>query len=142
VWQAIDLGALMVGMDFSRAIGRAGELLSERKGVVLVQGDIERPPFRLRSFDFVYSFGVLHHMPDPERGFRALVPLVSPGGAIFVWVYSNSRRMTTTLLEAVRRVTSRLPHGVTRALSLGGALVDWAGFVMPYRLARRVAPPA
>src|SRR5262249_37030123 len=65
-----------------------------------------------------------------------------PGGAIFVWVYSNSRRMTTTLLEAVRRVTSRLPHGVTRALSLGGALVDWAGFVMPYRLARRVAAPA
>jgi len=34
----------------------------------VVQADLHRPPFALESFDFIYSIGVLHHLPDPEAG--------------------------------------------------------------------------
>lgn len=138
LYHAARFGAQMVGLDFSRAIFRAGQIAGHLPGVALVQGDLQRPPMRAGSFDFVYSIGVLHHLPDPEAGFLALLPLVRPGGAIFIWVYSKSRATTNALLEMVRMLTSRLPLGLTRVLSLAGAVVDWCRFIAPYRLARRV----
>lgn len=138
---AARFGASMVGLDFSRAIERARQITNAVDGVRLVQGDVLQPPFRRGSFDFVYSIGVLHHLPDPEAGFRSLLPLVRPGGAIFVWVYSKSRMFTNAVLERVRRITSRLPLRVARPLSLVGAVLDWTTFIMPYRVARRLAGP-
>ena len=61
IYSASRFGAKMVGLDFSRAIKRAKEVTHGLDGVQLVQGDLEMPPFRLRSFDFVYSIGVLRH---------------------------------------------------------------------------------
>jgi SAM-dependent methyltransferase len=142
LYYAVQFGAQMIGLDFSRAIVRAKEIAGELERVQFVQGEIQRPPIRPRSLDFAYSIGVLHHTPDPEGAFRALLPLVRPGGSIFIWVYSKSRKLTNTLLEAVRRVSSWLPLSVTRVLSLIGALVDWCGFILPYRLTRRVLGPS
>jgi SAM-dependent methyltransferase len=138
LYYAAQFGAQMIGMDFSKAITRAKDIAGEIAGVQFIQGDLQKPPLRPHSLDFVYSIGVLHHTPDPEKAFQTLLPLVRPGGAIFIWVYSKSRRFTNTLLETVRRVSSWLPLSVTRALSLLGALVDWCGFILPYRLARRL----
>jgi len=138
LYYAAQFGAQMIGMDFSKAITRAKDIAGEIGGVQFVQGDLQKPPLRPHSLDFVYSIGVLHHTPDPEKTFQTLLPLVRPGGAIFIWVYSKSRRFTNTLLETVRRVSSCLPLSVTHALSFLGTLVDWCGFILPYRLARRL----
>lgn len=142
LYHAASFGATMVGLDFSRALDRARVITRDLPNVRLVQGDILRPPFAPASFDFVYSLGVLHHTIDPEAGFQALARLVRPGGAIFVWVYSKSRRWTNWMLEGARRVTSRLPFPATRALSWFGAAVDTVGFIWPYRMARRAIGPA
>ena len=138
LYYAAQFGAQMIGLDFSKAIIRAKEIAGALDGVQCVQGDLQKPPLRPHSLDFVYSIGVLHHTPDPERTFQTLLPLIRPGGAIFVWVYSKSRKFTNTLLESVRRVSSWLPLGVTRALSFIGALVDWCVFLLPYRAMRRL----
>ena len=45
-------------------------------------------PFAAESFDIAFSFGVLHHLPDPEAGFRNLVSLVKPGGRLVYAVCS------------------------------------------------------
>lgn len=138
VYYAAEFGAEMVGADFSAAIDAARDNTAGRKGVHLVQADIYRLPFREAAFDFAYSLGVLHHLPDPERGFRALLPLVKPGGAIFVWVYSTARPVVNALLEAARAVTRRLPRPVLHGLSVAAAGMDWGGFIGPYRFARRL----
>ncbi len=137
LYYAATCGARMVGLDFSASIFRARDVTEDIKSVWLVQGDILRPPFRPASFDFVYSLGVLHHLPDPEAGFRSLLPLIRPGGSVFVWVYSKSRRMTNRVLEVVRAVTCRLPFRVIRVVSLLAAVIDWLGFILPYRALRR-----
>lgn len=142
MFYAAKFGARMVGLDFSRAIDRARQVTQELDTVRLIQGDILRPPFAPESFDFVYSLGVLHHTVDPEAGFQALRGLVRPGGSIFVWVYSKSRRWTNQALETARGVTSRLPMWAIRALSWGGAAIDTVAFIWPYRVARRFAGPA
>jgi len=140
LFYAASMGAVMVGMDFSAAATQAFRNVQGLSNVDIVQGDIFRPPFRGQAFDFVYSIGVLHHLPDPEQGFRSLLPLVKPGGAILVWVYSKSRRRTNTLLEATRRCTSRLPFWALKALSFLGAAVDWVCFIGPYKAAVRCGP--
>ena len=135
-YYASRLGAEMVGVDFSEAIESAAHTLRESETVHLVQANIYQLPFRPQTFDFIYSVGVLHHLPDPEAGFRALVPLLKPGGTIMIWVYSSTRRGVNQMLEMVRRVTTRLPAPAVRLVSLAAGLVDYGGFVLPYKLLR------
>jgi SAM-dependent methyltransferase len=135
LFYAASMGAETVGMDFSAAATQALRNVGNLANAHVVQGDIFRPPFRRQAFDFIYSIGVLHHLPDPEAGFQALLPLLKPGGAVLVWVYSKSRRWTNSLLEIVRRGTARLPFGALKALSFLGAAVDWTCFIGPYKAA-------
>jgi SAM-dependent methyltransferase len=137
LFYAATMDAKMVGMDFSAAAEQAFRHVDHLPNADVIQGDIYHPPFQRRTFDFVFSIGVLHHLPDPEAGFQALLPLIKPGGAVLIWVYSKSRRRTNAILEAVRRVTSRLPFGAIKALSLLGAGIDWACFIGPYKIATR-----
>lgn len=133
IYHAASCGAEMIGMDLSRAIDASYENTKQFPNVHLVQGDIYAPPFAAATFDFIYSVGVLHHLPDPERGVQSLVPLVKPNGSMFVWLYSKSRPISNFLLECVRTVTTHLPHPLVKGISFAGALADCA-FVLPYRL--------
>ena len=45
-----------------------------------------------RSFDVIESVGVLHHMADPEAGWRELCALLRPGGFMRVGLYSEAAR--------------------------------------------------
>ena len=138
VYNSAQLGAEMVGVDLSEAIESTRRNTRDLPNVHLVQADVYRLPFRPGVFDFAYSIGVLHHLPDPERGFRCLIPVVKPGGSLFIWVYSKSRAIANFLLELVRAVTTRLPRRLQKTLSWIAAVIDWGAFVVPYRIASRV----
>lgn len=53
----------------------------------LIQTDAERLPFADAMFDFVYSWGVLHHTPDIHQAMREAVRVCRPGGELFVMLY-------------------------------------------------------
>lgn len=87
-------GARVVGVDASRAVDAAAEVLGEHghgKGpdgrVALLQADALDLPFREKSFDLIYSIGVLHHTPDVRRAILSLAPYLAPGGRLVVWLY-------------------------------------------------------
>ncbi|MEJ0025013.1 MAG: methyltransferase [Rhizomicrobium sp.] len=44
-------------------------------------------------FDAITCSGVLHHLPDPEAGWEALVRVLKPGGVMHVMVYSAVARL-------------------------------------------------
>lgn len=96
-----------------------------------------------RSFDVVYSMGVLHHLPDPEEGFRSVAARVAPGGVLGVYLYYSLENRTPAhrlLLRAVtllRRATVRLPHSGLRALAAILAALFAAFLVWPARLLER-----
>jgi len=119
---AAELGVRdIVSMDLSDAVDAAFDNTRAFDSVHIVQADLNRPPVK-RAFDYAFSIGVLHHLPDPERGFRALVSRLMPGGAISAWVYGREGNgwivhIVTPLRE---KVFSHMPH---RALdTLAGAL--------------------
>ena len=132
---AAELGARVVAVDVGDSIDVARANLPE--AVATVQADAEALPFEAESFDLVISIGVLHHLPDPERALRSLVPYVKPGGHLHIDLYwQPPRRAHRAILRAVtaaRRVTTRLPHRVLHALCYPLAAMLWLFVVQPYR---------
>jgi SAM-dependent methyltransferase len=55
----------------------------------LRQADAERLPFEDQSFDFVYSWGVLHHSPDTERAIDEVWRVLRPGGRVGIMIYNK-----------------------------------------------------
>jgi SAM-dependent methyltransferase len=45
-----------------------------------------------RRFDLIESVGVLHHLADPEAGWRVLLSLLRPGGVMRIGLYSERGR--------------------------------------------------
>lgn len=104
-----DNGALVDGIDLTEAVFAAGENLAGRSNVKLARGDLFSPPLPERHYDYAYSFGVLHHTPDPAGGLAALVRYVKPGGYVTTWVYGyRGWRWVPRPQEAYRLVFARL----------------------------------
>lgn len=112
----------VAALDLSEAVETAHHNLSELGNVQVVQGDLLRPPFRTAAagggFDLVYSIGVLHHLPDPEAGFRSLLRFVRPGGTIAIWVYGyENNGFVRNVVEPLRRVSTKIPPPLLRTLA-------------------------
>jgi len=134
IYNAAQFGAKMVGLDISDAINSTQKNTKSLDNVFLVQSDVYNAPLSDEKFDFVYSIGVLHHLPDPERGFKKLIPLVKPGGAVFIWVYSSRRKFTIFFLELLRKFTHRLPLRLIKYISFVASLIDYCFFIFPAKL--------
>jgi SAM-dependent methyltransferase len=112
----------VVAVDLSGAVEAARANLAALDNVHVVQGDLLRLPLRPAEsgggFDLVYSIGVLHHLPDPHAGFRALLPYLRPGGTIAVWLYGyENNGLVRHAVEPLRRLTTRMPRSALRAVA-------------------------
>lgn len=84
---ALATGATVVAMDFSKGVDANYALNGADPRLLLVQGDITRPPVPRQHFDRVFCMGVLQHTPSPVDSFRSLLTTVTPGGAVAIDVY-------------------------------------------------------
>lgn len=63
------------------------------------------------NFDFVFSIGVLHHIPDPAPVVDAAFSALRPGGRFLVWIYGKEgNELYLRLSTLLRLLTTRLPH--------------------------------
>lgn len=134
IYYAATFGAEMIGLDLSEAIEAARENTSHLPNVHLVQGDIFHPPIKRQSLDFVYSFGVLHHLPDPKAGFTSLSRLVKPGAPMFVWVYRRGRGRQIAAFTTMRALSTRMPLRTLNLACLGLAAGQWCAFLLPRKI--------
>ncbi|HKS08694.1 MAG TPA: methyltransferase domain-containing protein, partial [Pyrinomonadaceae bacterium] len=108
-WGARDV----IGIDLSVAVETAFAATRSLPNAHIIQADIYHLPLA-RKFDYAFSVGVLHHLPDPRGGFLALASKVKPGGHISAWIYgAENNEWITRFVNPVReRVTSRLDKRV------------------------------
>ncbi len=110
---ASEHGAEVVGIDLSGGVEIAYRNTAGRPNCHVVQANIYDRPLRNECFDVVWSFGVLHHMPDPAAGFRTLVDFARPdAGLIAIWVYGYRGMSFTYRLSHMRGL-----HSLTRTMS-------------------------
>ena len=106
LWGARDV----IGIDLSVAVEAAYRNTKDLPNIHIIQADIYHLPLK-RRFDYAFSVGVLHHLPDPRGGFDSLVKHVKPGGAVSAWVYGreNNDWIVNVVNPLREHVTSRLP---------------------------------
>lgn len=87
----------------------------------------------LGTFDVVYSWGVLHHTGAMWQALDNVVPLVAPGGTLFISIY-NDQGKASERWRAVKRLYNRMPHG-TKFLVLWptAARLWWFNFLVDFK---------
>ncbi|MGQ0761895.1 MAG: methyltransferase domain-containing protein [Acidobacteriota bacterium] len=143
-YYAAKYGAEVWAIDLGSAVEAARANTEAAGSVQVLQADLHQPPFAPETFDFIYSLGVLHHLPDPEAAFQTLLRFLKPQGQIQVFLYWRPesqpiKRALLSLVELGRKVTTRLPHPIVHALSLPAATAAFVFFVWPYRLLSKVS---
>ncbi len=117
-------------LDLSRAARAVAEARAAERGlhnITFVTGSLLDAPDH-GQFDYIDCCGVLHHLPEPQRGFDALAAALAPGGGIGLMVYAPFGRSGVYPLQqafgalladlpapdklaAARRILARLPAG-------------------------------
>jgi len=123
---AAKYGANVTAFDLGKgAVESAIRNLEGLPNATVTQADIYNLPVKWNGeFDYVMCIGVLHHLPDPQEGFRRLIEMIKPGGTISIWVYGRKDNgLTIHVFEPLRRISTLLPLKVLYPLSFVGALV-------------------
>jgi SAM-dependent methyltransferase len=128
-WGARDI----VAVDLSDAVEVAFASTRGIENAHIIQADIYHLPLR-RVFDYAFSIGVLHHLPDPRGGFRSLVSKVKPGGHVSAWVYgAENNQWIIRLVNPLREhVTSRMPSRMLFHLAKAPTLIMYLASKLLY----------
>lgn len=105
-------GAFYTGIDVTQRHVELAYANFETAGLEppdIRHGDLLTAGFE-REFDVVYSFGVLHHIPEEEKYLRRIHSILRPGGRLMIGVYSkysffNAYLLASWLLRSPRGTT-------------------------------------
>ena len=115
--QLRGLDAEVIHLDISRAamqIARERVALRGLTNVRFVQASLlDAPTLDLGIFDYINCCGVLHHLPEPERGLDALLQVLAPDGALGMLLYAQYGRTGVYQMQSLLRLLTaarRLRH--------------------------------
>ena len=108
--------AEVVYLDLSSASRQVCEARAKARGLRNVQfltgSLLDLPNMNIGQFDYIDCTGVLHHLPDPDIGLRALRDVLAPDGAMQVMVYARYGRAGIYMMQEYCRL---LGVGATEA---------------------------
>ena len=153
-WVAAGLGAHVAGLDYSeRGIDWCRRLFETlRIPADLRCEDVFATTFEPRTFDVVYSAGLIEHFEDPRAIVKAHVTLVKPGGRAIVaipdygGIYGWLQRRLDPANLAVHNLRIMSPTALARLApaELSGTIRTYrAGRLSPWQLSleRRLPSP-
>ncbi len=71
-----------------------------------------------RDLDYVFSVGVIHHIPDPAPVMKAAYDALRPGGKVALWLYGREGNgLYLAVIKPLRIIAKRLPHSLLAVLS-------------------------
>ena len=95
---AIDLSEKALEVAEERC-NRSGVIAKHDKPVEFKQMKLEEATQLEGEFDFINCVGVLHHLPEPEKGIQAIAKKLKPGGILHIFVYAELGRWEISLMQ-------------------------------------------
>ena len=114
----IPRAGFVEAIDPSHAVLAADTLIGHYDNVRITQAEVSNLPFPDNSFDFVFSLGVLHHIPDTPQAMKDCVKKLKPGGHFLVYLYyaldnrSTAFKMLFHLSNVLRVLVNKLPQTI------------------------------
>ena len=97
--------AMAVAKDRAAARGLTN-IVWEQRSLLDIPGS-GLPGSELGPFDYIDCCGVLHHLPDPAAGVRALLSVLAPGGGMGLMVYAPYGRTGVYMMQDALRMLAR-----------------------------------
>ncbi len=115
----------VVGMDFSRGMVEKAACIcyaESRRSVQLLQGDVQRLPFKNSSLDLIVSLGVIGYFGSEEKALSEFSRVLKPCGTLIVSIVNRAHLVH--YLDLPRFVGNRLrkalsPIGASRSKKWG-----------------------
>lgn len=79
--------AQIEAVDPSKAIYAAAQVTRHYHNIRLSQCSVSCLPFADNNFDFIFSLGVLHHIPDTQKAIIDCVKKLKPGAWLLIYLY-------------------------------------------------------
>ncbi|HEU4719005.1 MAG TPA: class I SAM-dependent methyltransferase [Bacteroidia bacterium] len=105
-------------VDPGEAVHAAVTLTKNCGNIRITQAGYRNIPFEKGSFGFVFSLGVVHHLPDTAGAVQEAASLVKKNGWLLLYIYYNLDnrgalyRLLFGLSSVMRRIISRFPRGL------------------------------
>jgi len=97
----------VVYLDLSSASREICEARAKARGLRNIQfltgSLLDLPGMNLGEFDYIDCTGVLHHLPDPAAGMKALASVLQPDGGLGVMLYGQYGRTGVYPLQEMLR---------------------------------------
>lgn len=132
----------IAAIDPSDAIFAADELLAGVDNAELCKASISNLPFDDNYFDFGFSLGVLHHIPDTNQAMKDCVKKIKPGGYFLVYLYYDFEdrgflfKTLYRISNAIRKPISRMSPKSKKFVCDILAVLFYMPFVLLSRLLR------
>ena len=107
---ALSTETIVFAVDYSNAVDACWKNLKNKENLHVVQADIYNLPFRSDTFDYIYSFGVLHHTPNVKKSFFSLIQKLKNGGKICVDFYRKDWKIYLWSKYWLRPILKNLPQ--------------------------------
>lgn len=134
-------------IDPSSALEIARRNLAKMDNCFFHRNGVDEKSLPEASQDFGVSLGVLHHVPDTAAGIKSCAQMLKPGAPFLLYLYYalDNRpfwfRVLWKLSDAVRSITSKLPHTPRYIVSQIIALFVYWPLARASRLLERAGLP-
>ncbi len=133
-------------IDPGDSVFAAHEYVKNTPNIRVTQAGVDNIPFEDHSFDFVFSLGVLHHIPNTLNAMKNCVKKLKNGGYFLVYLYYKldnrgyKYKYLFYAMDLLRKIISKFPKNLKKIfcdliatfiywpLAKGSSLLYYLGF--------------
>ncbi|MDP3731672.1 MAG: class I SAM-dependent methyltransferase [Candidatus Omnitrophota bacterium] len=112
----------IISLEISDGVYKSRKLTCALENVRVINGSASSIPAKDNIFDFAYSFGVLHHTPDPLRCLKEIARIIKKDAAVYLYLYEDhsenqAKHLVLIMVKLLRKITTRMPPKILYVIS-------------------------